>query len=109
MKKYNQMESEIPLFKFKSNDFIHGIIVQLVDNNPYSKLTVDIWIDSLFTGSFEVPHCADINDDCFGSDTSIFRTNFKSFKTSGTIIAKISTKLLYNDQITLKLLTNKSC
>jgi hypothetical protein len=99
------MEITLPTFSFNTDDHIHGLVIELVDNNPYPNLEIDIWFDSLHTGTFNVPHYVDINDDCFGSDTSIFRTDFKPFKTTKIIKIKIKTELLYNDKITMQLLT----
>ncbi len=94
------------LFKSNTSNFIYGIIIELIDNEPYKKIEVDMWFDSLYTGSFEVPWYTDINNGCFGKTTSIFKTKFRPIKTTGTIIIKVKTYLLYNDQVSVKLLTN---
>jgi len=94
--------------KFTTNKFIHGITINLIDNNPYSKLMIDIWFDNLYTGSYEVPHLANIDDDCFGSSTSIFRTKITPVKTSGIIKIVVKTKLLYYNKITMNLIVSDS-
>lgn len=106
-KKYKQMEpSKEPLvFNFKTTDFVTGIIINLIDNNPYSKLTIDIWFEQLYVGSYDVPHAFDIEDDYLGRSLAIFKTLFKPFKTTENIKVQIKTKLLHNDLITMKLLT----
>ena len=93
-------------FSFKTKNDIYGLIVELIDNNPYDKITVDIWIGKSYTGSYEIPHSFDINDDHFGKSTAIFTTRFKPFKTSEMIKIKIKTKLLHNDQIIMNLCEN---
>jgi hypothetical protein len=91
--------------EFKIDKFVRGICIYLIDNNPYDKLDIDIWIDSLFVGSFEVYHYTDINDDYQGKTTSIFRTNFRKFRTTGIIKIMVKTKLLY-EQNQMYLLTS---
>jgi hypothetical protein len=89
---------------FKTDDFVHGLTISLIDNNSYDKLDVDIWIDYLLFGSFSVPHSFDIDDDHLGRNTSVFKIFFNPFKTTKTIKIKVKTEL-YNDLVTMKLLT----
>ncbi len=98
------MESEqisVPVFKFTTKKFINGIIIELMDNDPYLNLEVDMWFDSLYVSSIIVPYHACINNDCY---IAIFRTTFKPLKSSGTIKIEIKTKLRHNDKIDLKLI-----
>ena len=90
------------------NDFVYGLVVLLVDNNPYDSIEVDILIDNLYVGSYAVPRLVNIDNDCFGSSTAIFKKEFRPFKTTGKIKIMIKTKLLYNDLITIKLLKGLS-
>lgn len=90
---------------FKTDDFVYGLTISLIDNNPYDKLDVDIWFGHLLFGSFTVPHAFNINDDHFGRDTSVFKIQFNPFKTTEKIKIKVKTELLYNDLITMNLMT----
>lgn len=95
------------IFTFKTNDFVHGMVFELIDNNPYRKISADVWFDHLYTGSYDIPHTFDINDDHLGRSTAIFKKMINPFKTSGTINIKVKTKLLHNDLVTLRLLTSE--
>jgi len=104
MKKH---QTEPPEFTFKTDEYVYGIFMELIDNNPYNKITVDIWFEHLYLGSYDIPHKFDIDDDHLGRSTAFFKTQFRPFKTTKTIKIMVKTKLLYNDLITMKLLTSK--
>lgn len=92
-------------FKFKLNSNIVGAIIELIDNQWFDFIVVDIFVNSLIVGSFKIFHFANIDDDHFGKTTSIFKTFFKSFKTTGTIRMVIRTKLeCTKDQIKARLI-----
>jgi hypothetical protein len=104
MKKQKQ---EPVIFNFKTDDYVHGITLELIDNNPYNKIAVDIWIDRLFVSSYNIPRIFDTNDDYLGRSTAVFKMLFRPFRASKIIKIEVKTKLLYNDQIIIKLLTSE--
>lgn len=99
------MENQEPVFYFKTEKEIHGITIDLINNNPYEKIVIDTWLGELYSGSYEISHSFDIDNDHLGRSTAVFKSLFKPFKTSEMIKIKIKTKL-YNDQVIMKLLTN---
>lgn len=98
---------ETPEFNFKTDEFVNGITIELVDNDPYDIITVDIWFERLFLGTYDVPYTFGIDDDHIGGSTAIYKTWFKPFKTTKNIKIIVKTKLLHNDLITMKLSSSK--
>jgi hypothetical protein len=85
---------------FKTCEFIHGITIELIDNNPYDYLDVEIFFGNISKGIYKVKHFIDIDGD---QSTAIFKTFFKPFKSSEIIKITVKTDLLYKDLIKIYL------
>lgn len=79
--------------EFKTNDYVCGITVNLIDCNPYDKIVIDVYIGHLYVNTYEIPHFTDINDDHLGGNTAVYKTRFTPFRTNKMIYTKIKTKL----------------
>lgn len=93
----------IPIFKFKTNDLVYGVLFQLIDENHHNNINVDIFIGNKYYKTYDVLHKYDIDEDHLGRSSSFYKILFEPFKTSETIILKVKTQLLYNN-ITSKLI-----
>jgi hypothetical protein len=69
-------------------------------DNEHAEVTVEMWIspteesDSwLYVASHKVPHFVNIDNNHLGGTTSIFKTFFAPFRTTGVIRLLVETKL----------------
>jgi len=104
MQEMQEMEFENNIFQFTSNEQINGLVINLIDNEPYSHIDIEIWIGKTQLGLFDIPHYIDVNDDCFGRNTSIYRILLIPFKTTETIKVKVKTKI-FKEHMSMYLLT----
>lgn len=93
------------IYVFRTDDFISGIFISLVDNNPYDILEVDILFGDLPLGKFNIPRLCEITDSYLGKDVAVFKLNFGPVKTTLPIKVFINTELIHNKFINIKLLT----
>jgi hypothetical protein len=94
------------IYKFKTDDNVYGIIVDLIDSDHYEKIEIDISVDNIDT-SLDIPFFYEINK-YTGEHVSVFKTLFKPFKTDNFI--NICFKKAYvskNTNIIIKLLTKE--
>lgn len=91
-------------FEFRTDKFIYGIVIDLIDSNPYDKLIINIWVDNSYTGKHKMFHIADINNDHLGRDKSIFKILFKPLKCNESIKINVETKIICS-QINASFLT----